>query len=376
MRWLSWVVIILLCLAVAAGLGWFKYSQIQAGIERGKSFPEPAEAVEPYLVRLDTLRPTIEVTGEVIATRSAILRNELQGRIVRVGFEPGAQVKAGDVLLQLDVTQERAQLEEARASETIAALAIERAQRLVRSGAGSVEARDQARAQYEAAQARVEALVAVIDKKTLRAPFDARTGLHQLESGQYLDAGTDITRLVGISQNIWIDFAIPQSDAQLQVGGEVQIRLRGRDDLLPALVIARDAAINVRSRNLRLRAELSAGKADVLPGMLVSVVVPLGEARPVAVVPATAVRRDALGSSVYVLEDVQEQGQSRVRVRQRRVVLDQVRGGSGAGEMVVVTEGLEAGETIAAIGAFKLRDGALVVPGAPEPDAQQRLVGH
>ncbi len=376
MRWLSWLGVVAVCVVVAGSLGFYKYTEIQAAIERGMAFPEPAEAVEIYVVEEAARQPRIEVTGEVVATRSASLRNELKGRIVDVGFAPGARVEAGQVLLRLDVSEEEAQLAEARADLQITQLALQRAQRLVRSGAGSVEARDQARAQYDAAQARVNALVALIDKKTLRAPFAAIASLHELEFGQLLDAGTAITELVGIADSVWIDFALPQDNAGITVGSQVDILLESGGDALAATVMARDAAVNVRSRNLRLRAELPADAAELLPGMLVRVLVPLASSQVATVVPATSVRRDALGTSVYVIEPVEEDGQSRHRAVKRRVALSSVRGADLSGDTVIVTEGLVPGEEIAAIGAFKLRDGALVVPGEADPDAADRLVGH
>ncbi len=376
MKFLSWVGAILACVLVAAALGLYKYNEIQTAIAMGAAFPEPAEAVEIYVVKSVQRRPSLSVTGEVVATQSATLQNELAGRIVRVGFAPGAQVAAGQVLLQLDISQEQAQLAEARADQKIARLALDRAQRLVKSGAGSVETRDQARAQFEAAQARVAALAALIEKKTLRAPFDAIGSLHQLEAGQFLDSGTEITRLVGVAEHIWIDFSIPQDNASIQVGSQVQILVGEASEPLPAQVIARDAAVNVRSRNLRVRARLPGDSADLLPGMLVRVKVPLGEESLAMVVPPTAVRRDATGSSVYVLEPVNENGQQKVRARKRPVTLAEVREADLQQDLVVILDGLSEGEEIAAIGAFKLRDGSLVNPMQADPTVMERVVGR
>jgi membrane fusion protein (multidrug efflux system) len=376
MKWLSWLGVVVACLGVTGALGLYKYNEIQAAIERGKAFPEPAEAVEIYVVKKVIRHPSLSVTGEVVASQSATLQNELSGRIVSVGFKPGSRVYEGQVLLQLDISQEQARLAESRAEQQIAKLALDRAQRLVKSGAGSVENRDQARAQFDAARARVSALSALIEKKTLRAPFDAVTSLHQLEAGQFLEAGTEITELVGASENVWIDFSIPQENAGISVGSSVEITLGDSDQTLSAQVIARDASINVRSRNLGVRAQLAGGKKDFLPGMLVRVTVPLGDAIESAIVPATAVRRDALGPSVYILENVVENGETRTRARKRKVLLATVRDADLQEEMVVVLSGLEEGEEIAAIGAFKLRDGSLVVASAPNSKASERVVGR
>ncbi|MFT7653013.1 MAG: membrane fusion protein (multidrug efflux system), partial [Candidatus Azotimanducaceae bacterium] len=160
MRWVSWLVVIVVCALVGAGLGYYKYTEIQSAMAQARAFPEPFEAVEYHIVEQIQRTPSLSVTGEVVATRSAELRTELKGRVSRVGFDAGARVSEGQVLLQLDVTQEKAQLAEAAADQKIARLALDRAQRLVRSGAGSAEVRDQARARYEGAGARLRALQA------------------------------------------------------------------------------------------------------------------------------------------------------------------------------------------------------------------------
>jgi membrane fusion protein (multidrug efflux system) len=102
----------------------------------------------------------------------------------------------------------------------------------------------------------------------------------------------------------------------------------------------------------------------------------MGVLQNATVVPATAVRRDALGPSVYVLEEVEENGQRKTRARKRSVRVASVPSKDLAEDLVVILEGLAVGEEIAAIGAFKLRDGALVMPSEPNPDALLRPVGH
>ena len=97
MRWLNWLGVVVMCALIAGALGFYKYNEIQAAIARGKAFPEPAEAVEIYTVTELTRRPRVAVTGEIIATQSATLQNELKGRIVGVGFAPGARVRAGQI---------------------------------------------------------------------------------------------------------------------------------------------------------------------------------------------------------------------------------------------------------------------------------------
>ena len=368
---------VLACVLVTAGLAYYKYAEIQAAIAMAQAFPEPVQAVEYYDVERLERTPSVSVTGEVVARRSAELRTELRGRVVQVGFEPGAEVSEGQLLLQLDIAQERAQLAEAMSEQRIAQLALQRAERLVRSGAGSVEARDQAQARYDGSGARVQALQAVIDKKTVRAPFNGVAGLHELEIGQLLDAGTAVTELVGVADQIWIDFSLPQEHAHIGVGSLVELTRGEGMPSYTAEVIARDAMVSTRSRNLRLRAQLAQPEDEtLLPGMLVRITVELGDTQMATVVPATAVRRDAFGASVYILEQVVEDGVEKTRAAKRPVRLGQIGDLDQSSDMTVVLDGLQPGERIAAVGAFKLHDGALVASQEANKEAQERLVGH
>ena len=376
MRFRSWFIVILTCLGVATGLGWYKFQQIQAAIAQAKAFPEPMESVVAVSAQAIEQQSGLTVSGVVVATQSAELRNELPGRITKVGFLPGATVAKGQLLLALDTSQESAQLAEAEATREMDRLALARAERLVKVGAGSVEARDQANAGFEASSARARALAATIDKKNLRAPFAGITGLHQLEPGQYLAAGSLIASLIGRGETLWVDFALPQSHAEISLGTGVEII--AEDLQLPPLkapVLAQDPSVQANSRNLRMRAELASPPPVLLPGMLVKVKVPLGGVQSLVSVPAPAVRRDGLGASVYVLVEVEEEGGRKLRAARRSVRLagDTV---PDTADNLMIESGLKPGERVAASGAFKLRDGSLVQIVERDPAADNRLVGH
>lgn len=373
MKFLSWLVLIIVCLAIASGLGWFKYQEIQAGIEMGKAFPEPIETVEVFVAQQSAFQSKTRVTGEVIAPQSANLSNELAGRIVSVGFAPGAAVTQGQLLIALDTSEEAARLKASKAAQEIARLGFDRANRLVDRGAGSAEDRDRARAEYDGASANVQTLEAVIAKKRIRAPFDATTSLHTLEPGQYLAADSNLTMLVGTNKGSWIDFALPQHQAG-SLAGDVVTIVQGDKTIGPAKIIGRDAAVNSASRSLSFRAlldelaepdEQTTGNLRPLPGTLVSVEVALGPRQNVVAVPATAIRRNSLGANVYIVDDDSTQSsQTNTESTVTRAIRRPVIVGSTLDfdpttqqQMVVINSGLAAGERIAANGAFKLRDG-------------------
>lgn len=380
MKFLSWLVLIAICLLVVAGLGYFKYSEIQAGIEIGKSFPEPVETVEVVVARQSIYQPTTRVTGEVIAPQTADLTNELAGRIVSVGFAPGAKVSEGQLLLALDTSEESARLRAAEADQDIARLGFDRAERLLKRGAGSQEDRDRARAQFDAARANTGTLQAIIDKKRIRAPFDATASLHQLEVGQYLAANSRVARLVGIGSQTWIDFALPQQQAN-RVAKDTVAVYQGNQLIGEAELIARDASINPASRNLSFRTLLAQSETNALyPGTLVTVEVAVGQEESVVAIPATSIRRNALGSVVYVIGRGTAGGNTEtetLRAQRRSVTV-----GSSIDfdattqqQLVVIESGLAAGERIAANGAFKLRDGIRVnlLEQAPPGGTVQRV---
>jgi membrane fusion protein (multidrug efflux system) len=366
----SWLVVIGACLAVAALLGYYKYAQIQAAIAFAAAYPEPVVAVESVLASEESWRPTSAATAQVVARRAVTLSNELPGAIAAVGFQSGERVHKGQVLVLLDTSEERAQLAAARADAEIARLELARNEKLIRSGAAAEEARDQARARHDAAVAAVNRLLAVIEKKTLRAPFDATTGLHELEVGQYLDKGAVITRLIGIDDSVWVDFTLPQQQATLQVGERVRVTAPAVDGPIEAEVIARDAFVNERSRNVRMRA-LATGAGEVLlPGSLVTVEVPMAGEQTATLVPITAVRRNSFGASVFVLAPAEEGARGEYRAALRPVTL-----GPQRGDRIIIAEGLAPGERVASEGAFKLRDGALVHDVGPGELADRREVG-
>ena len=352
----AWATVIAACLAVAGTLGWYKYQRIQAGIAFAAAFPERVEAVEAFTVLEALWQPTTQVIGEAVAIRSVVIKAEIGGTIAKVGFRPGATVQADQLLARLDSSEERAQLQAAQAEAKIARLELDRRRKLIAAGLGVVEDQDRAEARFEAASAAIRRLQAVIAKKTLRAPFDAAAGLHELDVGQFLDKGDVVARLVGTGDNIWIDFTLPQEQANLAIGETVEVaRNRTAAASTRAEVIAKDSFVNELSRSVRYRALAGNQTLGASPGAVVTVRAPLGDPRSATLAPANAVRRDAFGAKVFVLREAEEGAPAPERAEQRMVTL-----GPQRGDLVVIASGLRPGERVAADGAFKLRDGALV----------------
>ncbi|MBD2859456.1 efflux RND transporter periplasmic adaptor subunit [Spongiibacter sp. KMU-158] len=353
-----WLITLAACVVVLLVLAGVKYQHIQAAIAFGQSFPEPSATVQAMTVQLEPVEQRVNTIGEVLTPQQLMLRSELAGRIESVAMVSGQSVKKGQVLLQLDIRDDRARLEAAAARAKLAELKLKRAQRLLKSRTASQDDVDQAQAEFDIARASVTELKAIIDKKTLVAPFDAVVGLHHLEVGEYLDANTELVELVGEHGALWVDFNLPLSQGEVALGETVVIELPAGESRqqVSAQVIARSPGLSEMSRNRHYRAELQDGA--VLPvNAVVNVSVSVASREGMRV-PTTAVQRDPLGSYVFRLE---KEGKA-YRAQRQGVKL-----GAESAQWVSVTEGLQAGMLIATSGAFKLAHGMLAYVGT-RPD--------
>lgn len=366
-----WLLTLAACLLVFAALAGYKYMQIRAAIAFGESYPEPSATVEALTASSYTSETSVTTIGELIAPQSIELRNELEGRISYVGFRSGAEVSSGAILLQLDTREEQARLKAAEARANLARLDLERAKKLLANNTVSQERVDQAAAEFDVARANIRELEAIIDKKTIRAPFNARTGLHQLEVGEFLESNSHITTLVGLNDFSWVDFSLPVTYRSVGPGTPVRVTLPGETAAsIDGQVIAIDATVSASTRSRRFRARLE--QAGLPPNSLANVEVIIGTSDKVQI-PVTAVQHDVLGTYVYRLEP--DEHTNAYRARRQAIVL-----GREDRQTVVVESGLSAGQLIATQGSFKLRSGLLTYVserkiGERKPPSQPRLGG-
>ncbi|RLU00141.1 efflux RND transporter periplasmic adaptor subunit [Ketobacter sp.] len=365
-----WSLTVVICFAVFAALALFKVMEIRAAIAFGESFPEHSETVEEARVEETGFTPTIKVMGTVVAAKRLDLHNELAGEIVQVNFRSGDHVQAGQILLQLDVAIEQANLGAALARADLAKSTYERARELFGRNAVSKEQLDQAQSDLAASQAAVKVLQRTIDKKTLRAPFAATAGLHQFEVGQYLPENTLVTTLIGDSDEVWVDFKVPQFYRPLSTGSAVTVETIGQQagsSAVTGTVIAENTVVQTANRSRLYRAAIQAGNKAFMANTMVSVQVPIGDAVPLLKVPAVSIQYDALGAYVFRLQKA-EDGQG-FRAHRHQVRVKTTIGDAALLEPASTADSLSVGARIAAAGAFKLYEGILVFVPEPQPAA-------
>ncbi|HPG24659.1 MAG TPA: efflux RND transporter periplasmic adaptor subunit [Myxococcota bacterium] len=351
---LAWLVSILASILLIVTLAGIKAAQVMAAIAYGKSFPEPAEAVIEGVSEVRAIAPTVTAIGTLQAKNVVELRIERSGVVRAVRFASGDEVQAGAVLLELDVAEERADLEAARIDARRTEREARRRATLETEGVGTEARLEEAEAEAAEARARVAALEAAIRRKTVRAPFAGRVGITDLKPGEYVSERDLVTRVVGFDDEVWVDFALPQA-AALDFDEASPVEVAIGDETIQARVVAREPAIDPGSRSLSFRAVMPRSGRDLPAGSLVTVTVPIGEAREQVVIPRTALMRSPYGDTVYVLEE--KDGETRAR----SVLVDS--GAVVGADAIVIRSGLEPGLRLAADGVFKLRDGALVAPG-------------
>ncbi|HTT20812.1 MAG TPA: efflux RND transporter periplasmic adaptor subunit [Candidatus Sulfotelmatobacter sp.] len=352
------VLMLVIMLALVGGLGFVKFKQVEAAIEQGKSFKIPPTAVTTVVAKKEVWPSTFSVIGTAAAIQGVTVSADLPGTIDKIHFESGQWVKEGEILVELDTRQERAQLASLEAQRDLAKVTYQRSQELVKEGVIAKQEFDNATAQQKATEAQVGDIKAAIARKTIHAPFSGVLGIRQVSLGQYLAAGQAIVSLQMLSP-IYVNFGVPQQDAGKVIAGHV---LRVTNSDLPGMaftgrITALDSVINEQTRNIQVQAIVTNKENKLRPGMFVQVELPLGSPRDVISLPASAINYAPYGDSVFVIADMKDpKGNAYRGVRQQVVKVEGSRG-----DQVAVVSGLNPGDEVVSSGVFKLRNGAAVV---------------
>jgi membrane fusion protein, multidrug efflux system len=356
----------ILLLSLVVGVGYLVARQKIAMMTAAP--PPPAEA--PVIVRLAkptpvSLRQSATAVGTILAPKSLHLRTEVVGTVAEISFKPGSEVHEGDVLLRLDTRVEDAQLAIATEALKMASSMAQRNQKAANVKAISELELEQSISQAVQAEAEVARLNAMIRKKTLVAPFNAKAGLFDVHVGQYLPEGTQITTLQGLDSFVHVDFMMPQQVAdEVSVGNSIRI-LVGSDSL-PAEVIAIDSQADRVTRNVSARAKLNDPPTRLQPNDSVRVEIEYGQSHSAVTIPAAGLRRSPTGAFVYeAVPDPTEPTRLRAFTRI-------VQPGMTVGQNVAIMHGIGSDSTIVADGSFKIHERAWVVdeqssPKPPEP---------
>ncbi|MEY2608021.1 MAG: rane fusion protein multidrug efflux system [Verrucomicrobiota bacterium] len=360
----KFIVTILLMIVVVGliygGLIFFKVNQIMGFAQLAKSgaFLPPPTAVTTTVAEKSQWQPTLETIGTVTAINGVTISTDLAGIVSKIAFESGSQVKAGDLLVQLNTDQEQAQLAQAEAQRDWTQITLTRNQELVAKKTVSQSDYDSATAQFHQAQATVDQFKALIARKTLRAPFAGVVGIRQINLGQYLNTGDAVVTLQSFDP-IYVNFSLPQQNlSQLTVGQSVEINMDAYGDkVFPGKVTAINSLVDQNSRNVQIQATLPNSETQLRPGMYAKVKVVLPEAQEVVAIPSSSIHYAPYGDSVFIVSDLKsDDGKTFKGVKEQFVKL-----GQSKGDLTAIVSGLKPGDEVVTSGVFRLRSGEAII---------------
>lgn len=354
------MVIMLIAVAVVLG-GVFGFGAFR-GIMIKKfmsSMGTPPQTVSTIKAGIAEWQSEMRAVGTLRAVRGTDLSAQVEGIVSAIHFDSGNEVEEGALLVELMAADEIAKLNALKASAALARITYERDRRQLQAQAVSKQTVDADEQNLKNAEAQVAQQQAMVEYKSIRAPFAGRLGIRQVDIGQYLSPGTPVVTLQALDP-IFFDFLMPQQALDvLQVGQPVALET----DTYPGRtfagsIVAINPKVDPATRNVQVRAQLANPDRKLLPGMYASVNIRFGTPQPYVTVPQTAISYNPYGNLVYVVAEQGKdaKGNPQSVAQQKFVTLGETRG-----DQVAVLTGIADGDEVVTAGQNKLRNGIPVV---------------
>ncbi len=323
------------------------------------SFRPPPATVTAMKAEYESWQPQLKSVGSLRAVRGVDVTSEVSGLVRSVHFESGDDVKDGQVLVQLNADSDIARLHSLQAEADLANTVYERDRKQFAAQAISQAVLDSDESNLKDKEAQVSEQAALVEKKTIRAPFDGRVGISTVNPGQYINPGDKIVTLQSLDL-LYSDFYLPQQDLSRVALRQTVI---ATTDTYPGRTFTgRITAINpeveTATRNVQVEATLSNPGHKLLPGMYVSVEVKAGAVKRYLTLPQTAVTFNPYGETVFVVEEAGKgKGEKPVlTVRQTFVTT-----GPRRGDQIAILKGVKEGDMVVTSGQLKLKNGSRVI---------------
>ncbi|MGE3623618.1 MAG: MdtA/MuxA family multidrug efflux RND transporter periplasmic adaptor subunit [Bdellovibrionales bacterium] len=332
-------------------------------------------------------------TGEIAITRSALgtvtplasitIRTQINGQLMRLGFEEGQMVHQGDLIAEIDprpyelaLKQAEGALARDQALLTEARLNLERYRKLVAQDSiarQTLDTQESLVKQYEGAvqtdQGQIDNAKLNLAYCRITAPISGRVGLRQVDAGNYVQTG-DANGIVTITQlqPITVLFTLPEDDLpavmkRLSAGAELPVTAydRGQKNRLAAgKLVSVDNQIDTATGTVRMRARFDNQNGALFPNQFVNIELLVDTLRDTIILPSAAIQRGTPATFVYLVN------------ADHTVKVTPVTTGPSQGDKIAITEGLSPGDRIVVDGTDKLRDGAKIAlpgeSGAPDGD--------
>jgi membrane fusion protein (multidrug efflux system) len=371
------MIIMLVAVGVVFGLFFgfqaFKARMISKAIA---ALRNPPQTVSTMTAQSQQWATRLKAVGSTRAVNGASLSFQVAGIVSAIHFESGSHVKKGTPLIELNSAEDVAHLEALKATASLAQITYDRDKALVQSHAVSQQTVDTDLANLKNDQAQVEQQRALVDYKTINAPFAGRLGIRQVDLGQYVAAGTAVVSLQQLDP-IYVDFYLPQQAlAQIKVGQDVTATVDTfPNEKFTGKVSSINALVDTATRNVQVRATITNSDEKLLPGMFAAVEIDVGAPQDYVTLPKTAIAYNSYGNIAYVVQNLSRNAQGEQQgVAQQTFVTT----GPTRGDQVAVLSGIKDGDVVVTAGQVKLRNGVPVTinnavqpPNSPNPNVSE-----
>lgn len=363
------IMVIAVGLLVGGLVGFNVFKGIMMQKYMGKGGLPPA-TVTAMKADFQVWQPQINAVGTLRAIHGVDVTTEVAGLVRSVNFKSGDEVKAGQVLAQLNADADIAQLHSLEAAAELAATVYERDKAQLAAEVISKAQVDTDAADLKSKRAQVAQQQAVLEKKTLRAPFAGKVGISIVNPGQYLNPADKLVTLQTIDP-IYVDFYLPQQQLpQVAIGQTVTLTTDAfKDVVFTGKINAINSKVDTNTRNVQVEATIPNAKRQLLPGMFANVRVSSGEDSRYLTLPQTAITFNPYGNTVFVAkpsdknEDKDGKGNAKLLAQQVFVTTGPTRG-----DQVAILKGIDQGADVVTSGQVKLKNGTpLIIDNTVQP---------
>lgn len=354
------MMIMVLVLAVFFGLI-FTYKSVMNHfmMQYIKKSAEPAVTVSAMSAQYQDWMPRLKASGSLRAVLGVDVTTEIAGLVRTVDFKPGSEVLMNDLLVELNIDSEKAQLASLEATLELSKITYDRDKAQFEAQAVSKATLDTDAANLKSNGAQVDEQKAVIAKKIIRAPFSGRLGISLVYPGQYVNPGDKIVTLQSLDP-IYVDFYVPQQSINdVAVGREVILST----DTYPGktfkgIITTVNPKVDDKTRNVEVEATIENPEHTLFPGMFGNVEVNTGSPKKFLTLPQTAITYNPYGDIIYIIEEDKQKNKkgSKLSVKQTFVKVGEVRG-----DQVAIISGINEGDRVVTSGQMKLKNGSTIL---------------
>jgi membrane fusion protein (multidrug efflux system) len=363
-RMLIMLICVGLLLAALVGFNLFR-AHMFAKFMAGNAAP-PA-TVSAVVAGYQSWQPQLAAVGSLRAVRGVDVTTEVAGLVREIAFRSGQEVKANQILVRLNDDTDVALLHSLQAAAELAQTVYRRDQAQYGIKAIAKAQLDADAADLKGKNAQVAGQAALVEKKTIRAPFAGRVGITTVNPGQYLNPGDAIVTLQAIDP-IYADFTLPQQQlGQLAIDQSVVVDTNAYSgQTFVGKIQSISPKVDSATRNVQIEASVDNHERKLLPGMYANVKIDAGSEQRYLTLPQTAITYNPYGATVFLVKPgTQGNAQGKTLPVAQQVFITP---GPTRGDQVAILKGVDAGMQVVTSGQLKLKNGtSLVIDNRVQP---------